>query len=344
MKGTAIVDEDLENVLRRTVSLWDELRGKRLFITGGTGFFGRWILESFAYANRLLDLKASAVVLSRDPHSFHLGCPHLSEEGSIRIHQGDIADFSFPDGDFSHVIHAASELSSANPVNPVGMLHTTLEGARRVCDFAAARHVSKLLFTSSGAVYGNTRLGRASFSEEDMMGPLELSAGGAYSEAKRLAELICCIRGQQSGFETKIARGFAFIGPFIPLNLPLAAPSFIKNAINSQAITISGHGQNLRSYLYGADLAIWIWTILFVGGSARPYNLGSDYPVSIQNLAETIRAMTPGAGAVRILSSLSDNEEIERYVPNIRRSANELGLAVYTPFQEAVRRTLEFYR
>lgn len=344
MLGKSPIAEDLESVLCRTRPLWHEGKGMKLFITGGTGFFGRWILESFVYVNNALNLNASAVVLSRDPEKFRVECPHLLEDGVIKLQQGNITNFKFPETDFTHIIHAASELSSANPENPVELLATTFAGMNRVCDFAAARGVSKFLFTSSGAVYGNTALGRPSFSEGDMMAPMELNAKGAYGEAKRLGEIVCCIRGQENGFETKIARGFAFIGPFISLKLPLAASSFLKNAINGEDIVIQGHGQNLRSYLYGADLAIWLWTILFKGRHARPYNLGSDVPVSIEKLAATIGALTPGAGAVRIMGRQDNGSQVEQYIPNITRGGEELGLAVYTPFEEALKRTLDFYQ
>src|SRR6266699_1485011 len=97
--------EDLEHVLAHTRELWEELRGNRIFITGGTGFFGCWLLESFAWANDKLDLHAAAVVLTRNAEAFRTKAPHLADHPAIRLHTGDICSFDFPSGSFSHVIH-----------------------------------------------------------------------------------------------------------------------------------------------------------------------------------------------------------------------------------------------
>ena len=106
---TARALTDLKGVLRRTRNAWEQLRGQRIFITGGTGFFGKWLVETFAYAVSELDLDATLVLLTRDPQRFLKAMPHLSGCESITFEQGDVRDFNFPTGEFSHVIHAATE-------------------------------------------------------------------------------------------------------------------------------------------------------------------------------------------------------------------------------------------
>src|SRR5512135_3885195 len=96
------LSEDLDYVLASTASLWEELRGQRIFITGGTGFFGCWLLESFVWANEKLNLGAKAVVLSRNPDAFYKKAPPLANHTSIAFHAGDVRDYEFPRGPFSH--------------------------------------------------------------------------------------------------------------------------------------------------------------------------------------------------------------------------------------------------
>lgn len=334
---------DLQVVLARTRHLWEELRGGRIFITGGTGFFGSWLLSSFAYANAELKLGAEAVVLTRDLAAFRRRSPSLANAAGISLHQGDVCSFEFPQGFFTHAVHAASELSVARPKDPLGLIEIALTGSRRVMEFAGERGVRKLLFTSSGAVYGPMVPGRCKIREDDPISAVPLTPAGAYAEAKRLAELTCAIAGSERGVEVKIARGFAFIGPFLPLDSHLAAAGFLKAALTSNKIEVQGHGRTIRSYLYGADLATWLWTILFAGRNERPYNLGSDTPVSIAELAESFAKAGKSPKPVQVLGQLKSDELIDVYLPDLTRARSELGLDVFTPLEEAICRSISFY-
>src|SRR5271168_5285661 len=103
---------DLDLVLAQTRPMREEMRGQRLFLTGGTGFFGCWLVESFCHVNRALGLGAKATILSRDPAKFLAKCPHLAKDPAITLHQGDVRNFVFPEGEFGYVIHAATETTA----------------------------------------------------------------------------------------------------------------------------------------------------------------------------------------------------------------------------------------
>jgi dTDP-glucose 4,6-dehydratase len=91
---------DLDHVPAHTTGLWEELQGQRIFLTGGTGFFGRWLLECFAWANDRLNLGAEALVLTRNPEAFRRKALHLAEHPAIKFHNGDVRSFEFPKGRF----------------------------------------------------------------------------------------------------------------------------------------------------------------------------------------------------------------------------------------------------
>src|SRR5262249_37916502 len=146
---------DLDHILNQSQFLWEEMRSQRIFITGGTGFFGCWLLESFCHINRQLQLDANATVLTRDPRAFANKCPHLFEQKSLTFVAGDVRNFTFPEGEFAFAIHAATEASAKQAAEqPLEMLTTIIDGTERMLEFAQSHRVRKFLLTSSGAVYG----------------------------------------------------------------------------------------------------------------------------------------------------------------------------------------------
>ena len=100
---------DLDYIFEKTVPLWEELRDQQIFVTGGTGFFGCWLLESFLWAQEKLNLNAKMVVLTRNIAAFSRKHPHLAVDPSLHFIEGDVRNFVYPSGVFSHVIHAATD-------------------------------------------------------------------------------------------------------------------------------------------------------------------------------------------------------------------------------------------
>jgi nucleoside-diphosphate-sugar epimerase len=334
--------DDLDHVLMHTQALWSELRGQKLFITGGTGFFGRWILETFAHANDRLSLGASAVVLTRDPESFALKAPHLATRNDLQLLQGDVRDFDFPDGDFSHVIHAGT--TSSMPVEPLEMFDTIVKGTRHVLDFAATHHTRKFLFISSGAVYGKQPPELTHISEDYHGAPDPLDPNSAYGEGKRAAELLCTLMANKHRFEAKIARCFAFVGPHLPLDAHFAIGNFIRDALRGESIQIGGDGTPYRSYLYTADLAIWLWTILFQSSAGRAYNVGDSAQMTIREIAETTSTTLGLTAPVRVAKDPVSEQVVSRYIPNIDRARTELGLESRIDLVTSLKKTSLWYQ
>ncbi|HVM63099.1 MAG TPA: NAD-dependent epimerase/dehydratase family protein [Verrucomicrobiae bacterium] len=335
---------DLDHVLAHTEGLWEPLRGQRVFITGGTGFFGCWLLESFAWANDRLGLGATAEVLTRDLEAFRKKCPHLASQPAIRFHVGDVKNFLFPSGRFAGVIHAATQSSvRVTPANLVENLDTVVGGTRRALDFAVASGAARFLLTSSGAVYGRLPETVTHVPEEYPGGPDVSNPFSVYAESKRLAELECAIYQECHGLEPKIARSFAFVGPYLPLDAHFAIGNFIRDALAGGPIRVQGDGTPRRSYLYGADLAVWLWTIFFRGKPGRAYNVGSGEAISVGELAEAVSRVSPGRPPVQIAERPTDDAAVEWYVPAVERARRELGLAPVIGLEESVRRTMQWH-
>ena len=331
---------DLDVVLKDTGALWDDLRGARLFITGGTGFFGCWLLETLLWANDRLSLGASMVVLTRNRGAFLRKAPHLAGHRAVTLIEGDVRALDGDLGTFSHVIHAAT--ASASPAQPAETFDTIVEGTRRALVFARRAGARRFLLTSSGAVYGRQPETVPRLSEDYAGAPDTLDASQAYAEGKRAAETLCAVHAAKS-FEPAIARCFAFVGPYLTLDAHFAIGNFIRDALEGGPIRVAGDGTAWRSYLYAADLAVWLWTILLRGEALRPYNVGSSHALTIEALARLVAdTLAPGA-AVEIARQRLPDAAAERYVPSVARAETELGLRATIPLAEGIRRTAQWH-
>lgn len=331
---------DLELILAHTAPLWAELRGRRLFLTGGTGFFGCWLVESFCYVNRLLGLGAEMTILTRNPDAFAQKCPHLASDPALTFHAGDVRNFVFPAGEFGYVIHAATGARTKEAEDtPLDMLSTIIAGTERTLEFAATHRAQKFLLTSSGAVYGRQPAGLTHVPESYAGAPDSLVPASVYAEGKRISELLCSIYQEKSSLECKIARCWAFCGPHLPLDQHFAVGNFIGDVLAGRPIQILGDGTPRRSYLYAADLVIWLWTLLFQAPALVPFNVGSARDVSILELAQAVAATLNPEAEIRMMGKAVQGAEPARYVPSIGRAREMLGLREFTALEEAIRRT-----
>jgi nucleoside-diphosphate-sugar epimerase len=335
---------DLELILRRTQTLWQPMRGQRIFITGGTGFFGCWLVESFCHINRELRLDAHVTVLTRNPANFITKAPHLTADPHVELLTGDVKNFKFPEGVFPFVIHAATEASARQAAeDPLEMLSTILAGTQRTLEFAATHGTVRFLLTSSGAVYGRQPPSITHLPESYAGAPDPLDSRSVYAEGKRAAELMCSLYQKEAGLECAIARCWAFCGPHLPLDAHFAIGNFIGNVLHGEPISIQGDGTPRRSYLYGADLAIWLWTMLFRAPSLTPINVGSGEDLSILELAQTVAKALDMDAVVQVAGSPVPGSAPSRYVPSVSRAKQLLGLEQTVSLEESIRRTAAWY-
>jgi len=343
---------DLDHILAHTRELWEPVRGQNLFVTGGTGFFGRWLVESFAFINERLALGAHMTVLTRDPAAILAKAPALGRDPAISFIAGDVRTLRYQgvlrysrsahSGQFPYIIHAATE--SVGQTDPVATFNTIVTGTRAVLDFAVATGATRFLFTSSGAVYGRQLSEITHVPETSAGAPDCTQPASAYGEAKRAAELLCaCYHSRLPALQPIIARCFAFVGPFLPIDAHFAIGNFIRDGLRGGPIRIGGDGTPYRSYLYAADLAIWLWTLLFRGQPVRPYNVGSEEDVTIQKLASVVAECFPRPIDVELASQPVSDVPPSRYVPATGLAAQELGLTTLIPLKEAISRTAAWH-
>lgn len=344
-----ISKKDLNHILYHSESCWKELAGARIFFTGGTGLFGIWFLEAMEWAQKQLNLKFEVVVLSRNPELFLKSHPKFKVFSFLSFHMGDITSFKAPSGAFSHVLHGAATSAQETFQNEDASkkFNTIAEGTRQVLEFAEIAKVVSMLFTSSGVAYGKQPEGMPLMREDYSGIPEAMSSQTALGLGKKEAESLCAVYGKKTIHQMKIARCFSFVGPCLPLNIHYAIGNFIEDGLKNRPIHIRGDGKAVRSYLYMADLVIWLITIWIKGQSLRLYNVGSEEARSIAEVAKTVAKVFNNKVPVSFAEKTLPPPEASAsnlYVPSTKRAREELGLKQWIGFEESVRRTVEFYQ
>ncbi len=334
---------DLDAIVESVGDQLSRLHGADVLVTGGTGFFGVWLVSALLRANQTLDLGLRVHVMSRRPEVYLTRAPEFRDAPGLHLVAADIRSFR-PSADLriTHVIHAATAASAAlNDSDPIEMAHVASEGTRQVLALARELHAERVLFTSSGAVYGKNPP-EVTHVREEQLGIVDpLVVGNAYAEGKRLAEFYCTAYREKYQLPVVIARCFAFVGPYLPLDVHFAIGNFMRDALRGEPIIVQSDGSPRRSYLYASDLVTWLLQILLRGEPGRAYNVGSDQDISVGDLARLVGEQR--GVPVEIRGKRDPSRPVESYVPSTERIRRELGVARLVDLQESVRRTMAWY-
>jgi nucleoside-diphosphate-sugar epimerase len=334
------IEQDFADIVERSRDDFEALRGARVFITGGTGFVGTWLVSSLHAADHALNLGLRVELLTRDPAAFAERHPALAAWATMI--EGDVARIPSI-GVIDAAIHAATPASAAfNDEHPERMRATIVDGMSSILARLKPSGQIPFLFTSSGAVYGPQpstmeRISESYWPPDDTIDPRN-----AYALGKRNAERIALEAAENGGPAVRIARLFAFVGPYLPLDAHFAIGNFIRDALGGGPIHVSGDGSAIRSYMYASDMVVCLLGTLTRGTNMAAYNIGSADPISIAELAETIRVEVAPASDVQIAGrAVSDlpTGAGSRYVPDTSRLTGQLNLRPSVPLDDAIRRT-----
>jgi nucleoside-diphosphate-sugar epimerase len=340
---SGVLDQDLDTVLDRTRSLWTELNGARLLLTGATGFVGTHMLESVRHARERTGVNIRVVAPARDPGRLWSRLPWTKDAAWLEVVQGDVHRFAPAPGAIDFAIHSANTASPSEMADdPQAIARMVVEGSSRVYALAAAAGARRVLQLSSGSVCGAHFTPSKPIREDDPGEPAGESPADRLARSKRDAEHALLAAAKEAGAPAIVfARGFALCGPWLPLDSAFAFGNFLGAAMERRPILVSGDGTPVRSYLYSGDMVVWLWTLLLRGANGRAYNVGSERAVTISELAHRVAALL--GGSVEIAATPVAGARAHWHVPDLSRVRGEMGLDETVPLNDAIVRSAEWW-
>jgi dTDP-glucose 4,6-dehydratase len=341
-----LVTSDAEAVLGsgRSHQL-DALRGQHVFISGGTGFLGTWLLELVRVLNERHGFGLSVTVYSRNARAFAARWPHLGQQQGVRFEDGDIRYFTELPRDVRYIIHAAaltdrrllaSQPAAVAEVNSVGT-QRLLRAANLLED------LQKFVLLSSGLVYGAQPWEQPRI-DETFAGPLRCdNVNVVYAESKRFAEAVAQSAVSESKMPVVTLRPFAFLGPYQSLQLPWAVTDFIRDSFTGGPIRIMGDGSTVRSLMYASDYAFWVLAALAKGKPRETYNVGSPEAVDLGSLSKMITQLFSPVPEIRTRIGQTGHEP-SRLVPDISRAKRDFGVDLTVSLASAIQQTVSWNR
>ena len=337
------IESDLNFIFNKCKNEFNLLSNKSLLVTGGTGFFGKWFLDLIFYTNKNYNTNILTTLITRNENKFFLDNPHQKNNKFLNIIETDILDLKSINHQFDFLLHmaATSAKETFNGETDTNKTKTLFNGAKNIMNIAIQNNISKILFTSSGVVYGSSS--KDMKDESDINDSLDLEKRNGLAKGKMLAEDTISNMSTENNINFKIARCFSFVGPYLPLDMHYAIGNFINDAIFKENIIINGNGSPYRSYLYITDTLVWLLKLL-VGNAEGIFNVGSERRIQIIELANMVKDIIAPTKKVIVQEKEMHEGNFKRniYLPNTEKIRESLGVKEWTSLEDAISKTAKF--
>lgn len=351
LKRYHFIQEDLANLFAQvSLQKLEPLKNAHVCITGGAGFLGTWLCEAIAYLNEKHAFQTRVYVIDRDIEKIKKNTPHLVDNRLFTFQMADVKNILELPKDINYIVHAAAHPDSRYHLsNPVDTMNSISQGTDALLRCAERlTHLRMFLNLSSSLVYGNFFDRNESVTESDHLSFDETSISNVYAAAKKYSETQVIAYKNQYRVPVVIMRPFTFMGPHQSLQGPWAINNFISDMISGKSIKVLGDGETVRSFLYASDAAYCILAALVSEESGAVYNLGSQQPTTLKELASIVATCNSDArqgktSEVLYCVGTGTNLKKSYMVPDTTRLKNKLGVSQTVTLQKAVERTIEWH-
>jgi dTDP-glucose 4,6-dehydratase len=305
----------------------------RYLITGGAGFIGSHLCESF--------LSQGHDVICMDNYS----------TGAQQNIAGFASNrrFTFMDHNVSRYIEVHQPLDFvlhfASPASPVDYLELPIPtlkvgslGTHNALGLAKAKSAVFLL-ASTSEVYGDPLVRPQ---HEEYWGNVNpVGPRGVYDEAKRFAEAMTMAYHRYHGLDTRIVRIFNTYGPRMRMQDGRVVPNFILQALKGEPLTVYGEGEQTRSFQYVDDLVAGIGRLL-ESGEHFPVNIGNPHEMTVLQFAKKILELTASKSEIAYRPLPQDDPQVRQ--PDITKARKLLNWEPKVDLDEGLMKTIDYFR
>jgi len=304
----------------------------RVVVTGGAGFIGSHLCDF------LLAQGCEVVCIDNLLTGALDNIAHIRAPGFLFV-KHDVTNFIRIEGALDYVLHFASPASPIDYLElPIQTLKVGALGTHKALGLAKARG-ARFLLASTSEVYGDPLVHPQ---REDYWGNVNpVGPRGVYDEAKRFAEAMTMAYHRVHGLDARIVRIFNTYGPRMRLSDGRAIPTFIRQALAGESLTVFGDGSQTRSFTYVSDLVDGIWKLMQAPVN-EPVNLGNPREMTLLELAKQVLRLS-GARSDIVFGPLPTDDPKVRQ-PDIGKARRLLGWEPRVDVEEGLRRTIDWYR
>ena len=304
----SIFKEDMEFVATCESVSWANLENATVLVTGATGLIGSTIVSSLIYADRKKNLNLKVIALVRDLEKAKIQfASQISFSNALSFVEGTVEDLPCITGDIDYIIHGASPTASAFFVeHPVETINIAVQGTTNMLNLAVKKAVKGFVYLSSMEVYGAPQTDDLILESQGTTIDT-MSVRSSYPEAKRLCECLCTSYAMEYDVPAKVVRLAQTFGPGVSIKDVRLFAEMARCVIDNKDIVLKTMGTSKRCYLYTADSATAILTIMLSGNTSEAYNAANiETYCSILQMAnmvkskltnDTISIITPNNGS-----------------------------------------------